>query len=330
MPLMRRRKWKARGDQVDDNVLALVNRRRIEFRQIPKRKLGKVPRWRHPYIVERKYTQELFDIVGVLEELVRSILFFHLPGLADEARSLIPTSARQDAWPQEVTKLLTLVEQRLDRKTISDKTLALDIGQRTNKWNDTQWQNTLKRVMGVDIFIREPWLANKLESFTEENAKLIKSLRGDSLVAIEGITQRGLRAGKRHETLRKEIEEQFDITRNRAKLIARDQVSKLNGQLTKERQTSIGLSRYIWHDSDDKRVRTSHAQNDNLLMSWSNSSIYYPSLNAKPFTRLGIQLHPGEDYQCRCWAEAFFDDVAEEFNFKESFSIKTKKSKVHF
>ena len=306
-----------RGDQVDDNVLALVNRRRIEFRQVPKRRPGKVPRWRHPFIVERKYTRDLLDIVKVVEELVREVLFFQLPGLVDDARSLIPTSARQDAWPQEVTKLLTLIELRLDRRTLNDKALAIDIGQRTNRWNDRQWQNTLKKVMGVDIFIREPWLANKLESFTAENVKLIKSLKLTSFSDIEGMTQRGIRQGKRHETIRKEIEDHFDITRGRAKLIARDQISKLNGQLTKERQTSIGLSRYIWHDSGDNRVRISHSQNDNLLMDWSNPSIYYPSPNEKSL-RLGIHLHPGEDYQCRCWAEGFFDDVSEEFNLRRS------------
>lgn len=46
--------------------------------------------------------------------------------------------------------------------------------------------------------------------------------------------------------------------------------------------------RYIWRTQDDKKVRPSHATNDDKIFSWDK----------RPATG-----HPGEDYGCRCWAE---------------------------
>ena len=48
-------------------------------------------------------------------------------------------------------------------------------------------------------------------------------------------------------------------------------------------------SHYIWRTRQDNKVRSSHAANDGRVFSWDNP----PSTG-----------HPGEDYNCRCWAEA--------------------------
>lgn len=44
--------------------------------------------------------------------------------------------------------------------------------------------------------------------------------------------------------------------------------------------------RYIWHSVDDEKVRDAHAAKDGGTFRWSDPG-----------------LHPGEDYNCRCWAE---------------------------
>lgn len=50
---------------------------------------------------------------------------------------------------------------------------------------------------------------------------------------------------------------------------------------------------YIWRTEDDVKVRPSHAANDDRVFSWDNP----------PATG-----HPGEDFNCRCWAEPIGDD----------------------
>ncbi len=52
-------------------------------------------------------------------------------------------------------------------------------------------------------------------------------------------------------------------------------------------------TRYIWHTQDDRKVRPAHARNDERIFQWDNP----------PPTG-----HPGEDFNCRCWAEPLGDD----------------------
>ena len=75
------------------------------------------------------------------------------------------------------------------------------------------------------------------------------------------------------------------MSESRAELIARDQTLKLNGAITKARQTSAGVNSYTWNTSHDDRVRESHAALDGQIISW----------DAPPEAG-----HPGEDFQCRC------------------------------
>jgi SPP1 gp7 family putative phage head morphogenesis protein len=87
------------------------------------------------------------------------------------------------------------------------------------------------------------------------------------------------------------MSDRTDVSDSRAKLIARDQVAKLTGELTKERQLDMGVTGYIWRTVGDERVRDSHSEVDGKFFTWDNP----------PFETDGN--HPGEDYQCRCWAE---------------------------
>lgn len=68
---------------------------------------------------------------------------------------------------------------------------------------------------------------------------------------------------------------------------------KQSGQLSNEEQQEAGYTHYIWHTQRDDRVRGTHAINSGKMFAW----------NAPPPTG-----HPGEDYNCRCWAEPIGSD----------------------
>lgn len=55
-------------------------------------------------------------------------------------------------------------------------------------------------------------------------------------------------------------------------------------------------TQYIWRTRGDNKVRASHAANNGRIFMWDNP----------PETG-----HPGEDYGCRCWAEAYVPEVDE-------------------
>ena len=84
------------------------------------------------------------------------------------------------------------------------------------------------------------------------------------------------------------------MTRSHADLIARDQTLRLNAELTRERQTAVGIEKFIWSTSGDERVRESHADLDGKTFSWDD----LPTVDDED------DVMPGANYQCRCAALA--------------------------
>ena len=175
--------------------------------------------------------------------------------------------------------------------------------------------------MGIPLFQTEPWLDDTIKGFTKENIDLITNLRDSTVKDVDTIINRGVKQGLRKETIRKQILEGTDLkpgrfrkTRTRAQLIARDQIDKLNGQLTKNRQTGVGISRYIWRTLIDEKVRTSHRAMEGMLCRWDDATVYSVD-NGKTWLQRssigGVEQHPGQDYQCRCYGEADFRTLPE-------------------
>lgn len=285
---------------VNNQVISLIRMNQVAVGR--KFRLKKSPVWLFPENVERDYIMALREIVNREEEIVNSLFIPLLPKFEQDLYSNRPSiTVRKDATGEDVSELVDLLRKRVETDIPKGQALTIDIGIGTSSFNDKQWKKIIKATMGIDLFLEEPWLSPMLEVFSAENVGLIKSLKGRPLDEIESLVFRGFQQGMRHETIRKEIEKRFNVARSRAELIARDQVSKLNGQLTEMRQTELGVESYIWQDSDDARVRPTHKKNDGKEFRWKS-----------PPSDTG---HPGQDYQCRCWADPNLKDIiGEEFD----------------
>lgn len=126
-----------------------------------------------------------------------------------------------------------------------------------------------------------------------ENVDLITSIPEQYLDRVRDIVEGNLTQGLRWESLVEEIEHAGEVTKTRAKIIARDQTSKMNGAFNQARQQSLGIDRYEWQTSGDERVRDTHDANDGKIFRWDD-----------PPAETG---HPGEDILCRCTAIPIVD-----------------------
>ena len=63
-----------------------------------------------------------------------------------------------------------------------------------------------------------------------------------------------------YKDVQKEVKNLYNITDNRAKFIARNEIGNLNAVTTKRRQEEAGIYCYEWRTSEDERVRVSHAE----------------------------------------------------------------------
>lgn len=61
-------------------------------------------------------------------------------------------------------------------------------------------------------------------------------------------------------------------------------------------QRAIGVEQYVWRSRDDGDVRKAHRTNDDKVFDWDN-----PPEGG----------HPGQDFNCRCWAETVFASDAD-------------------
>jgi SPP1 gp7 family putative phage head morphogenesis protein len=275
----------------------------------------------------------VLQVASRIEEAVRRILMPQLPSLVDEAGSVRPDSEgpptperRTDGWVERAAALISALSTSL-AETEDVSAVALDIGQKTSQWNSKEWQKILKATLAVDVFQSEPFLRDQLASFSAENTRLITKMTQEAIGEIDGLVQRGIASGRRIEAIQKDIRERFGVTRRKAKLIARDQVAKLNGQLTQLRQTNLGVTKYVWRTSDDERVRgkpggkypsavPSHWVMEGKLCVWDDPTVYIDEEGKRqPRSGLsppGVELHPGQDYQDRCFAEPVLQDLLPE------------------
>jgi SPP1 gp7 family putative phage head morphogenesis protein len=179
--------------------------------------------------------------------------------------------------------------------------LPHEIASRVATANASEFQRVLK----VDVASMGSSVADKVALFRNDNVKLIESIPAQLLDEVDKTIENAWAKGQRVEVLRTEVQKRFDVSKSRADLIARDQVLKLNAQITKSRQTSAGIVEYVWTTSHDERVRgnpdgkypdsdSDHYSLDGTRQRWDVP----PVTNRKT----GATNHPGEDYQCRCVA----------------------------
>ncbi len=133
-----------------------------------------------------------------------------------------------------------------------------------------------------------------LKGFQTRNADLIRGLRKKTNARVRETLEKAYESGMRIDDLRRKLADELGIAESKADLIARDQVLKLNGDLTEERQRQAGIETYQWSTSGDERVRDMHADLDGTIQSWDDP----PVTNEQ-----GETNHPGQDVGgCRCVA----------------------------
>lgn len=245
----------------------------------------------YPSALEIQYRKQVRESAEFLTSLIEKHLMPAIPALLREAGT-----ERVDAYTDTLDSIINTIRGEYGERYSEDQIrfLASEHANRVSNFHRNRLTRILSNSIGVDIFMTEPYLQTELRSFVQENVDLITSIPEDQFSAVRLMVKRGVRSGQTIKDTEKQILREWgdvlkDKPKNRAELIARDQNGKLFGQLNHLRQTELGIQKYIWRDVDDARVRPNHAAKDGKEFFWN-----------KPPSDTG---HPGQDYQCRCWAE---------------------------
>lgn len=307
----------------------------------------------YPTAIQAKYTRDLRRIMRqftqitvqemkpLLREWKRQNKEATGDGLRYDSLSDDEKKKIKDVWVDELADLSDEYRSLQDEIFITNKknlnAQLMAIAASVSAFNKAQWQKYLKQSVGVEIALVEPWEDLFLKTWTARNVNLIKGMTNDYVKKINEAVLEGFQKGITADALAKDLSQiNRSFTKNRTKLIARDQIGKLNGQLTKKRQTEAGLEFYRWNTALDERVRgrpggrwpkgkPSHWALEGKICRWDDSTIYADSIedaqagNWKRRSSIKAeQQHPGEAINCRCFGEPIFTEVVEEIANEEA------------
>ncbi|WP_313579941.1 phage head morphogenesis protein, partial [Lacrimispora sp.] len=208
-----------------------------------------------------------------------------------------------------MTSLISIIHrtfERMERQiTEKEKSYGLrkildDIEKLETKLSIKEWKKTIKATLGIDIqedYYMGDFFKTAIGNWSSENVDLIKTIPKDTLGRMKEIVLEGYKNGRTTTSMMKQMQREYGISKSRSRLIARDQMAKLNGQIAKAQQQDAGIEEYIWWCVYDDRSRQTHKDLHKEPCRWDDPPEVAP----------GRYCHPGEDYQCRCIARPVFN-----------------------
>lgn len=263
-----------------------------------------------PLSIEREYQKQIRAIVTRVKDIINENVVVALETIIREVESQRPQqdSINYDETTAEKVAALFASTKIILESQITDfeiQQMVQNMAGTIEGWNKNQIRRVFKQAVGIDFFASEPYLAEEMNLFVINNVNLIKSNNAAFLSQTESVVYDGMRRGLRHEEIAKQIlgtskdelghTSKFKNAKTRANLIGRDQTNKFNGNLTKLRQENAGVKRYIWRSVGDGRVRERHAGFNGQEFTWEKGA---PG-----------GINPGDEIQCRCYAEPVIDDI---------------------
>lgn len=233
----------------------------------------------------------------------------------------------RDKSAREVGKELEAVKKNYDfqLETTAEQIAENWVG-KVNRYNKEKFMSHMRKALGIDIgAIVDEAMKDELEIMVMENANYIKSIPN---YLVGHVADRVVQHFKgmpmpENRTLRQQIKEEFKVSDGRAKVLARDQTSKMNTSISAIRQVNLGIDCYVWKTVEDERVvgkpggvypkttklHKNHYIMQGLLCKWADPNVYSEDKGVtwKPRTAQMPHNHPGDDIMCRCRPAPFID-----------------------
>ncbi len=267
---------------------------------------------KYPQHLERDYTRITNAYMGLLNDTLREYIP-EIKALLDDYRDEAANADRPDAkgkngdW-QEFSRMLRRVLERaevdLKKKTANfDLVRRLnDLENRAHKYSIREWKRVVRQTLGINIFddyYDGKFFRENTRQWVLQNVDLITTIPKETLKRMYNVISGGQYAGKTAAEIGRQIQASYNVSKSHARFIARDQMAKLNAQITQRQQTDAGITEYVWRTVGDGRVRESHRHLNGKRFKYSDPPIVDP--------KTGRRANPGEDYQCRCVALPVFD-----------------------
>jgi SPP1 gp7 family putative phage head morphogenesis protein len=248
----------------------------------------------YPANLEREYTRMVNAYMAMVGEAAKKLIAVVK---RQEASNL-----RQDAMDEDTRKAYRKILAELKQKQGSFNLYGKleKLAKSAVKLSAKAWARTIRQTLGINIYedyYLGEFFRQQVKQWAASNAALISTVPGQSMDKLQNLMEQGFDNARPAASIAKDIAEQYGVDKRRAQFWARDQMAKLNSQITRAQQEDAGCTEYTWSTSHDERVRDRHRELDGKKFSWADP----------PVMDDGTQKNPGEDYNCRCVARAVLD-----------------------
>lgn len=273
-------------------MVAMVNLNKLKpmLQSSARSKRGRKAKPKAIYVSKKTEAFYLSQLLAIVKTCKQEIELQLLPVVRQHTVSDSKSIQVSDGILDIFLRVLSLVRSQLDGLVDS---VAIDLAQRVIQQSkdatDKQLALLIYNATGIDVtgLLAAEDLVETLNEALAANVSLIKSIPKQYLDKVEQIVMLGLQTGQRAEQMVAKIQELHPISKNRAALVARDQVGKITSRLTQVRQQKMGITHYTWSTSQDERVRDTHRNRNGKLFAWSDPP---------------DDGHPGMPIRCRCVA----------------------------
>lgn len=259
------------------------------------RKMVRVAKPARPsYVAEVAYRADLLAVVQVIREVTMTELLPVLQANEHLYAYDVRDSKVRDAWGDDIDKALTSLSRRLGGIDTIAPRIAARFAEKVTRETDKRLAKSIRSAVGIDATssIAALNITEVVNSAALANAQLIKSIPAQYADRLKNSVLNSVTTGTRYNSIVNDITSMLKVTEDRAKLIARDQTSKLTSSINEAKQTALGITKYVWSTANDERVRDSHSANEGKVFEWDNP----------PATG-----HPGEEINCRCVALPYIE-----------------------
>ena len=287
----------------------------------------KPKRWYYPIAIEHTYAE---NISNSMKTIVTSVLS-RLEGRLATWMRMNDHNIRMDSPDEELEAILKEVEEEIAVMFTTGASLGAvfdyveSVANRIFGFEEIQWQSQIEVVLGVPLKTGAPWWPEARRLWVNENHRLIKSLSQEYITKLNTLLTTGFQSGWSYEEMVSAIQKlSSKITGYRARLIARDQVGKLQYAITRSQFESIGMDGYIWLTARDERVRgnpngrypkavPSHWIMDDKVCKFSDPNVFSETGDEwLPRYATMPNVHPGQAILCRCTSTPYWLPVLRE------------------
>lgn len=148
--------------------------------------------------------------------------------------------------------------------------------------------------LGVNLQLNDEQRKKLVDDYNLNQKLNIKNWDSDQIQRLRDMVMKIQEAGYNQKTLSQLIEKEWEVSKNKAKFLARQETSLFLAKFRREQSLDVGINKYKWSTSRDERTRKDHKELNGKIFFYGDP----PIVDKKT----GRRAEPGEDFNCRCVA----------------------------